>query len=457
MRVTKRSTSRGGARGTKQATRAGATSVLAPAAVPDTVPDTTLAVGAHAVSADPQHHGNARRFAPGHAQGMRLFAGVPHELIEPLLADCAVHTVAVGGVLLRPGEPNDAIYVLLSGLLHIRLDATDTDGGIAIEPGGNIGELSIIDGKPVSAFVVAAQECSVMRIPAEVFWDHIIPLPGVARNLLQVLSGRMRQNNDLILKRLAEHLRLELLERELKTANGIQASMLPSRFPLFPERTDVDLHAMMIAAREVGGDFYDAFFISPRQLFVAVGDVSGKGVPAALFMARSMTLLRMEAARGLAPHEILTRVNEALCTGNEAGMFVTVFCAVLDTATGELAYSNGGHNAPLSNAGGAYAYIEPPRGLVLGMMEGTPFLPATLTLAPGESLLLYTDGVTEAADPANALYEDERLLACLRGVPARASAAQAVAAVHADVADFVDGAEASDDLTLLALTWHGAP
>lgn len=404
----------------------------------------------------PERRASADRRLRGYIEGMRIFAGVAHGELETLLAGCAIRSLTPGEALLRPGQQNDAIYVLLSGLLHIRLDATDTQGVIAIAPGGNIGELSIIDGKPVSAYVVAAEECNVMRIPADLFWEQVIPLPGVARNLLRVLSERMRVNNELILKRLAEHLRLEHLERELRTATGIQASMLPSRFPLFPDRQDVDVHATMVAAREVGGDFYDAFFVNPTRLFVAIGDVSGKGVPAALFMARSITLLRMEAARGAAPHEILERVNQALCEGNEAGMFVTVFCAALDTETGELAYANGGHNPPLANTGGCYTFIEPPRGLLLGMVEGIGYTPASLHLARGQSVLLYTDGVTEAANAALELYDDERLLACLRPLDGEESAAQTVALVQADVAAFVDGAEPSDDITLLALTWRGA-
>ena len=405
----------------------------------------------------PERRVGGERRLRGFAENAQIFAGVPQAQIAPILARCPVQTLATGAILLQPNQHNDAIHVLLAGLLHIHLDAADSPDYIAIEPGGCIGELSIIDGKPASAYVVAAAPCSVIRIGADTFWNDLIPLPGVARNLLMVLSDRMRVNNELIIKRLADHLKLEHLRRELQTASGIQASMLPSRFPLFPERTEVDIHATMRAAKEVGGDFYDAFFISPHKLFVAIGDVSGKGVPAALFMARSMTLLRMEATRDLAPNEILARVNDALCTGNEAGMFVTVFCAVLDTRTGLLAYSNGGHNAPLSNTGPAgYAYMVPPRGLVLGVLEGAPFGAASLQMRPGTSVLLYTDGVTEAADAGEEMFTDERLLQCLRALDPTASAQAIVAAVGTEVEGFVGDAEPSDDITMLALTYRGA-
>ncbi|MDB5805726.1 MAG: hypothetical protein JWN73_3048 [Betaproteobacteria bacterium] len=387
---------------------------------------------------------------------VRIFAGVPWAQIEPVLARCPLQTLPAGTILLRPGEQNDAIHVLLAGLLHIRLESADSPDFIAIEPGGCIGELSIIDGKPASAYVAAAEDCEIMRIHADTFWDELIPLAGVARNMLKVLSNRMRLNNDLIVKRLADRLKLEHLTREFQTASGIQASMLPSHFPLFPDRAEVDLHAMMRAAREVGGDFYDAFFISPSKLFVAIGDVSGKGVPAALFMARSMTLMRMEALRDRPPHEILARVNDALCVDNDAGMFVTVFCGVLDTDTGLFAYSNGGHNPPLCDAAAeGYAYMRPPRGLVLGFSEGAPFGAAELRLRPGNSILLYTDGVTEAANAGEEMYSDERLVHCLRTLDGAASAREVVAAVCADVEKFVAGAEPSDDITVLALTYRG--
>lgn len=408
--------------------------------------------------ARPERRGAVDRRLSGHIRGILLFQNVPHAEVEHVLARCPIRHLADGETLLTPGQQNNAIHVLLDGQLHIHLNAADAPDFITIEPGGCIGELSIIDGKPVSAYVLAAGECTVMLIHEQAFWDELIPLPGVARNLLRVLSNRMRLNNELIIKRMADRLKLEMLERELATASRIQASMLPSRFPLFPERGDIDLYATMEAAKEVGGDFYDAFFINPRKLFVAIGDVSGKGVPAALFMARSMTQMRMVAMRDLPPGEILARVNDALCEGNESGMFVTVFCAVLDTHTGELAYSNGGHNPPLTDAGdaaaGGFAYVVPPRGLVLGIMAGTPFGIGRLRLRPGQSVLLYTDGVTEAMDSANAQYSDERLLQTLAGAGG-SSARTLIDRVRADVKAFVAGAEASDDITMLALTYLG--
>jgi len=421
-------------------------------------PDTSAAGPAVAPGQPERRSGSDRRLR-GYIAQMLIFAGVPPEEVAPILARCPLRRLAAGEILLTPGQQNHAIQVLITGELRIHLNTSDSADFISIGPGGCIGELSIIDGKPVSAFVVAGTDSRVMLIDAQTFWDELIPLPGVARNLLRVLSDRMRQNNELIINRLADRLKLEHLERELQTASRIQASMLPSRFPLFPDRADIDLYAMMEAAKEVGGDFYDAFFISPDKLFVAIGDVAGKSVPAALFMARSMTQMRMVALRDLAPGEILTRVNDALCEGNDSGMFVTVFCAVLDTATGELAYSNGGHNPPLSNSGNlasaGFDYMRPPRGLVLGIAEGAAYGLASLRLAPGQSVLLYTDGVTEASNPEQALYSDERLLETLRAVPAGSDARQIVEAVRADVRTFVDGAEASDDITMLALTYLG--
>lgn len=402
-----------------------------------------------------RRRGIDRRLA-GYIKNILLFTGVEREQVEPVLAHCPVRRLADGEIMLAPGQANNAIHVLLEGALHIHLNDAGSADFITIEPGGCLGELSLIDGKPVSAYVVAAGACTVMQIHEQAFWDQLIPLPGVARNLLRVLSNRMRLNNELIIQRMADHLRLEHLERELETANRIQASMLPSHFPLFPGRGDLDLYAMMEPAKDVGGDFYDAFFINPNKLFVAIGDVSGKGIPAALFMARSMTQMRMEALRDAAPHEILARVNDSLCAGNDSGMFVTVFCAVLDTRSGLLAYSNGGHNPPICDAGGeGFAYMVPPRGLVLGVAEGVPYRPASVQMSPGQTLLLYTDGVTEAANPALALYSDERLLDTLRRIDERADARAMIDEIRADIAAFVAGAPASDDITMLALTYRG--
>jgi len=171
----------------------------------------------------------------------------------------------------------------------------------------------------------------------------------------------------------------------------------------------------MKPAREVGGDFYDFFFITPSRLCFTIGDVSGKGVPAALFMAISRTLIKTEAMRDIPPDEILVRVNDILYPDNDASMFLTCFCGILNTDTGEVLYANGGHLPPLlasalASPGGPFRYLPVPAGLVVGAMPDLKFECRRLTLRPGDRLFLYTDGVTEAANQENELFSEARLL-----------------------------------------------
>jgi sigma-B regulation protein RsbU (phosphoserine phosphatase) len=388
-----------------------------------------------------------------------LFDGVPAELVEPMLARCPVRELAPGEILLRAGDPNDGIHLLLTGELRVYLGALDTQQFIAISVGACIGELSIIDGKPISAHVVGGERCRILKIQEETFWNEIITVPGVARNLLRTLSERMRANNDIILSRIRDRLQLDALHHELRIASRIQSSMLPSRFPLFGDRAEIDLHASMEPATDVGGDFYDAFLTGPERLFVMIGDVSGKGVPAALFMAKCMTHLRMEALKGGAPHEILRAVNDTLCESNESEMFVTVFCGVLDLASGVFGFSVGGHNPPLLRRGeaGRFEYFDlEPKGILLGLVERRAYAPRALTLAPGDWLVLYTDGVTEALDETLALYGEARLQSLLSR-ERHASARALIDTVTADVAAFAGAAPRADDITLLALRYLGRP
>jgi sigma-B regulation protein RsbU (phosphoserine phosphatase) len=252
-----------------------------------------------------------------------------------------------------------------------------------------------------------------------------------------------------------EHDQLLALRHELGIAADIQQSILPRSFPAFPERRDFDLYASMIPAREVGGDFYDFFLVDPDRLGLLIADVSGKGIPAALFMAVSRTLLKAHALEGLPPGECLERVNKRLCLDNGSEMFVTVFYAVLDTRTGAVEYGNAGHNPPyVLRRGGAVEPLERTGDMVLGAIEAAPYHAKSARLEPGDTLLLYTDGVTEAMDVADALFGDERLSAYLggaNGVEARTLIDGLVEAVRA----FAGDTPQSDDLTALAVRYLG--
>jgi sigma-B regulation protein RsbU (phosphoserine phosphatase) len=252
-----------------------------------------------------------------------------------------------------------------------------------------------------------------------------------------------------------EHEQLLALRRELDIASNIQQSILPRVFPPFPHRADFEIFAAMIPAREVGGDFYDFFLIDNAHLGVVVGDVSGKGVPAALFMAVSRTLLKSNALAGLAPGECLQRVNTLLCLENSAEMFVSVFYGILDTRTGGFEYSNGGHNRPyLLRQGGAADLLEGTGGAVLGALEDRQYAAKSATLRPGDGVFLYTDGVTEAMDASGNLFSDARLRATLerrRGDPPEAL----IGAVMDELIRHAGGFAQSDDITTLAIRYRG--
>jgi len=360
-----------------------------------------------------------------------------------------------GEVLLSPGEENTSIHLLISGRLRIHLDRADSADYIPIDAGGCFGELSIIDGRPVSAYVVADQPSRILVIHESVFWHRLIPLPGVARNLLNVLSERMRINGEIILARLKDKLALELLQKELSIAHDIQLSMLPHGSRLLPECQEVQACAIMEPAKNVGGDFYDAFISAPGRLFVAVGDVSGKGVPAALFMARTITQLRMEAVRRHSPSAILEAVNRALCEGNDAGMFVSLFCGILDTDTGAFTFANAGHNPPaFLSIDGNHHFLELKKGLVAGIMDKVRYPMDTLQLNAGESLLLYTDGVTEAMDPLGNCYSEERFLSLING-NVWDNPRLLIDTVRKSIEKFAMGADQADDITMLALQYCG--
>jgi phosphoserine phosphatase RsbU/P len=244
----------------------------------------------------------------------------------------------------------------------------------------------------------------------------------------------------------------ERMEGELNVAKDIQMSMLPLKFPAFPERDDIDVYARLIPAREVGGDFYDFFFIDEENFCFVVGDVSGKGVPAALFMAVAKVLIKAAAGSERSTAKILARVNNEISRDNENSMFVTVFIAILNTTTGHLVYSNAGHNPSfvLRKEVGNILKLSELHGLVLGAFEGVEYRETLMQLQRGDALFAYTDGVTEAQDVHRNLYSDGRLNDLLIKNPFF-GCKDLVDIVLDDVMSFGKNAEQADDITLLAL------
>lgn len=248
----------------------------------------------------------------------------------------------------------------------------------------------------------------------------------------------------------------ERIGAELSVATQIQADMLPRIFPAFPERPEIDIYATMNPAKEVGGDFYDFFMVDSRHLAIVMADVSGKGVPAALFMVIGKTLIKDHTKPGSKLGDVFTEVNNLLCESNSGGLFITAFEGVLDLVTGEFCFVNAGHEMPfISKAGGAYEPYKLRPGFVLAGMEDMQYKAGSMMLEPGDKVFQYTDGVTEATDLDNQLYGMGRLEDIL-GRNAKLPPTELLAAVKADLDKFVGEAPQFDDITMLCLEYRQA-
>lgn len=390
-----------------------------------------------------------------------IFANIPPDQLQQLLDICPTLQLAPNEILLAPGQENENLYVLLTGRLRVHLDTVDSHHALQVEPGQFMGEMSIIENAHTSAYVVADMPSQVLLIHEKLFWETFIPLPHAVRNLLQGLSQRMRKHNEAMLQTLEERLRFEHLQKELDMAGNIQANILPKRTPLFPNHPQVEACGTVIPAKEVGGDFYDAFVVDHEHVCLVAGDVAGKGMVAALFMMRVITLLRFSVTKRDDLEGLLPKINLILCENNADCMFVTLFVAVLNVQTGEFLYANGGHNAPLlSRAGAPFALIDVPRTIVVGVMEMAQYELRSLWLKPGDVLLFYTDGVTEAEGPHGTFYSLARTQATLDRLTTavgeiKIDSKTIVQELYSDVVQFAQGVPQSDDITLLAVRYLG--
>lgn len=264
------------------------------------------------------------------------------------------------------------------------------------------------------------------------------------------LEQRVQERTAELRKTTAEK---ERIASELRIASEIQKSILPRTFPPFPDRTDFEIYATTIPALEMGGDFYDFFLIDPKRLGVVIADVSGKGVPAAIFMAVSRSLLKATALASVSPSQCLEHVNRLLCPDNESAMFVTVFYGILHTETGELEFSNGGHNVPYVIGGDRVVPLGTPSGMALGIVDDAQYQTSRTSLKAGEALVLYTDGVTEAMDPQGRLFSTPRFERTLQRL-ANQRPIDLLTRLVEDVQAFSSGALQADDITLLALQYR---
>ena len=353
-------------------------------------------------------------------------------------------TFKQGEYLFKAGDTADKMYYIHQGSIRL------VEINKSIGPGQVIGEMGIFSPfKERTASALCEADLEAYTMGRDEVVKFFAQDPNLAINLIQ-----------LSIKRFIENLRAETAAREriaseLRIAHDIQNSMLPQTFPPFPERKEFDIFATMDPAKEVGGDFYDFFFIDDKKLCVIIGDVSGKGVPAALFMAISKTMLKTQAMLGITPREILSIVNDALCLENQMCMFVTVFCLILDTQTGEVQYCNGGHNPPLlSSRDTCFEYINVPKGFVVGAMEHLHCEGSKLELKPGDTLFLYTDGVTEAMNPKKELFSESKLKESLALVKDK-GLKDIVSDIRQEIHNHAKDEPQSDDITMLLLRFNG--
>ncbi|MFW6306448.1 MAG: PP2C family protein-serine/threonine phosphatase, partial [Bacillota bacterium] len=249
----------------------------------------------------------------------------------------------------------------------------------------------------------------------------------------------------------------ERIESELKIAHKIQASMLPRIFPPFPDRTEFDIYASMTPAKEVGGDFFDFFLVDENKVAIVIGDVSGKGVPAALFMVIAKTLIKNEAQQDIPVDEIFYNVNNSLCKDNEELLFVTSFIAILDLKTGKLEYSNAGHNPPIiKTKNNECEYLKMNNGFVLGGMTDFEYKREVIDFNSGDIIYIYTDGITEAMNNNREQYSTDRLLNTFNNIE-ELEVENIENIIKADVNEFVGDAPQYDDYTMLVLKYLKDP
>ena len=264
-----------------------------------------------------------------------------------------------------------------------------------------------------------------------------------------------RRGRNMVISQHEKDLKTARIESELNLATRIQADMLPNIYPAFPDRSEFDIYATMNPAKEVGGDFYDFFLVDDNHLCIVMADVSGKGVPAALFMMASKIILANNAMMGKTPAQILYDTNAAICSNNREEMFVTVWIGILEISTGKLTAANAGHEYPaLMHANGSFELFKDKHGFVIGGMEGAKYREYEIQLEPGSKLFLYTDGVPEATDAEAKMFGAERMLEALNQ-DTTAAPDQILKHVRSAVDRFVKEAEQFDDLTMLCMEYKG--
>ena len=345
----------------------------------------------------------------------------------------------------RVGGTGGIVITTESGLVLTDYDEPNREGSLWVEPDDTFyWKRKEIEGFPVYVMIPKAS-AAVQR---DVLVGATATLNGAALVFVALLVG-------LVISSFVRQQMRAQAAKELGMAKDIQLSALPSTFPPFPDEFRFDIWASMETAKEVGGDFYDFYFTSADRVLFLVADVSGKGIPAALFMMRAKALIKSAAQTGKPLARVFEEANDALCEGNTSNMFVTAWAGELNTNTGHITFVNAGHNPPIVRRNGAAEYLKTKHSLVLGAMSGIPYRVGELQLNPGDEIYLYTDGITEQPNIGGEQYGEDRLLKVLTSGALRKK--PLLDAVLADVRHHAAIAEQADDCTQLVLRYRGAP
>ena len=398
-----------------------------------------------------------------------LFQEVPPADLLKMVNELPIESYKAGAYLFRDGDPGENLYVVIDGILEIVLAAGSPDEMLlkTCGPGEYVGEMGLIlaDGKR-TATVRAKTQTRTWVMSRSKFVEALQRWPVIAYAMVGILSERLDATNDATFRDLTEKnhalqkaydelkeaqaqlIEKERLERELKVAADIQLSILPD---VLPSVSGFDFGARILPARHVGGDFYDAFPLDERHIGIVIGDVADKGVPAALFMARSHALIMAEADAGMTPGEVLQMVNRHITHLDKSAQFVTALYGILDAVTGEFAYARAGHEPPLIlKSDGSVARIPHTPGMSLGLWDTITLDERIIPLEPGSTLLFFTDGLTDCRDPNGLAFGLEKIKTILAGMAGR-SGQEVCDGLFNTLMAYQNGSPQDDDVTLLAI------
>jgi phosphoserine phosphatase RsbU/P len=412
---------------------------------------------------------NPRAFSGNPLMRAPFFADLPMTELDRVLSELEEIEIAAGTILFQEGDPGEHLYILISGRLEILMSPGTPDELILdrLQAGAYFGEMSLIqeDGKRSTA-ARALDRVTLLRMSRHEFNDLLERHPQLAESVIRVLIGRLDHSNlhtfrglteknqqlrkayDELKAAQAQLIEKERLEKELQVAADIQMAILPD---VMPTADGFDFGGTIVPARQVGGDFYDVFELGPGEMGVLIGDVADKGVPSAIFMARTHAFIIAEAGNSHAPGDVLRKVNAHITNLEKYAQFVTVFFGVLKTGTGDFSYARAGHEPPLlMDPEGRVQRLPQQPGTALGIWPDIEIDEGQIHLAKGSLLVMFTDGMTDCRSPAGEAFGLDRITATIEGFPSR-SAQFACDHLLKTLLTYQHGAPRDDDITLVAI------